>query len=48
MASTQQYSVFRNKDDTTVSTFAFILFLQTQHISTLKLGHHHQAYSAPV
>jgi hypothetical protein len=37
----------KNKEDTTVSTFAFIMLLETPHVSTLILGHH-QAYSAPV
>jgi hypothetical protein len=47
MPSTQQYSVFKNKEDTAVSTFAFIMLLQTQHVSTLAQGHH-QEHSAPI
>jgi hypothetical protein len=37
----------KNKEDTTVSTFAFIIFLLRQHVSTLTPAHH-QAYNAPV
>jgi hypothetical protein len=46
MQSTQQCSVFKNKENTTVSTFVSFLFLQTQRVSTLTPGHY-QHYNAP-